>query len=63
LDHHLPPRGRRRIFVRELLSGHWRWLLIDIENGNWVASGQAESEADALAQAERAARRLRGLRD
>ena len=56
-------RGRRRIFVSPISASVWRWLLIDVvSGGNRVASGQAQSETEALAQAEHAERRLRDVR-
>jgi hypothetical protein len=55
-------RGRRRIFIRPISAEVWLWLLIDVERGGArIASGQAETEAEALAQADHAARHLRGL--
>lgn len=56
-------RGRRRIFVRPISAGVWLWLLIDIiSGGSRVASGQAESEAEALALADLAMRHLHAVR-
>ena len=56
-------RGRRRIFVSAITADVWLWLLIDIESGgSRIASGQAVSEAEALARAADAERRSRDVR-